>query len=118
MSEIQDYASKLSDPASRKFETFSYLPAMSKEEIRTQVEYIVKRGWNPAVEHTEPEHMTDSYWYMWKLPMFGETNIDRILTEVENCHKLHPTHHVRLIGYDNLKQSQGASMVVYRGKSV
>ncbi len=27
-----------------------------------------------------------------------------------------PTIIVRLIGYDNLKQTQGASMVVYRGK--
>jgi ribulose-bisphosphate carboxylase small chain len=118
MSEIQDYTSKLSDPASRKFETFSYLPAMTKDEIRTQVEYIVKQGWNPAVEHTEPEHMIGSYWYMWKLPMFGETDVTRILAEVDACHKLHPTHHVRLIGYDNKRQSQGASMVVYRGKTV
>ena len=28
MSEMQDYKSRLSDAASRKFETFSYLPAM------------------------------------------------------------------------------------------
>jgi ribulose-bisphosphate carboxylase small chain len=40
-----------------------------------------------------------------------------VLAEVENCHKANPTHHVRLIGYDNYKQSQGAAMVVYRGKS-
>jgi len=25
---------------------------------------------------------------------------------------------VRLIGYDNFKQSQGASMVIFRGKTV
>jgi ribulose-bisphosphate carboxylase small chain len=118
MSDIQDYASKLSDPASRKFETFSYLPELSTEELRQQVEYIVRRGWNPAVEHTEPEHMMSSYWYMWKLPMFGETDVDKILGEVSACHKLHPSHHVRLIGYDNLRQSQGASMVVIRGKTV
>jgi ribulose-bisphosphate carboxylase small chain len=118
MSEIQDYNSKLSDPASRRFETFSYLPPMSAAQIRAQVEYIVRQGWNPAVEHTEPVHIMSSYWYMWKLPMFGETDIDRILAEVDACHKAHPEHHVRLIGYDNLRQSQGASMVVYRGKTV
>jgi ribulose-bisphosphate carboxylase small chain len=48
--------------------------------------------------------------------MFGETDVDRILAEAEACHKAHPTHHVRLVGYDNFKQSQGACMVVYRGK--
>jgi ribulose-bisphosphate carboxylase small chain len=118
MSEIQDYKSRVSDPASRKFETFSYLHSMSAAEIRKQVEFVVKQGWNPAIEHTEPEHMTDSYWYMWKLPMFGETDVDRILAEAEACHKANPRHHVRLIGYDNFQQSQGTSMVIHRGATV
>ncbi|HNB07419.1 MAG TPA: ribulose bisphosphate carboxylase small subunit [Thauera aminoaromatica] len=118
MSDMQDYHSRLSDPASRKFETFSYLPEMSTEQIRAQVEYIVKKGWNPAVEHTEPENAFDHFWYMWKLPMFGESDVSRILAEAEACHKANPDHHVRLVGYDNFKQSQGASMVIYRGKTV
>lgn len=116
MSEMQDYKSSLTDVSSRKFETFSYLPAMNTDEIKKQVEYIVKRGWNPAIEHTEPENAFDHYWYMWKLPMFGETNVERILAEAEACHKAHPANHVRLVGYDNYKQSQGAAMVIYRGK--
>jgi len=118
MSEIQEYPSQLSDPASRRFETFSYLPAMSPERIRKQVEYIVARGWSAAVEHTEPEHTAGSYWYMWKLPMFGETSVDKILAEAEACRRAHPDHHVRLIGYDKYKQSLGAAMVVFRGKTV
>ena len=116
MSEVRDYPSRLSDPASRKFETFSYLPPMTPAEIRKQVAYIVARGWNPAIEHTEPGHMARSYWYMWKLPMFGETNVDRILAEADGCHKANPGHHVRLIGYDNLRQTQGAAMVIYRAR--
>ena len=55
MTEIQDYPSRLSDPGSRKFETFSYLPPMDDASIRRQVEYIVSQGWNPAIEHTDPE---------------------------------------------------------------
>jgi len=116
MSEVQDYKSSLSDGASRKFETFSYLPEMTPEEIHKQVEYIVSQGWNPAIEHTEPENAFGHYWYMWKLPMFGETDVERILAEAEACHKAHPNHHVRLIGYDNFAQSQGASMVIFRTK--
>jgi ribulose-bisphosphate carboxylase small chain len=118
MSEMLDYKRRLSDPGSRKFETFSYLPELDKKQIKKQVEYIVKKGWNPAIEHTEPEHLMDNYWYMWKLPMFGETDVDRILSEAEACHKANPDNHVRLIGYDNFAQSQGTSMVVYRGKTV
>ncbi len=118
MSDMQDYQSSLSDVTSRKFETFSYLPAMDDASTRKQVEYIVSKGWNPAVEHTEPENAMSSYWYMWKLPMFGETDVDRILGEAEACHKAHPNNHVRLVGYDNYAQSKGAEMVIYRGKPV
>ena len=115
MSDMQDYKSSLTDATSRKFETFSYLPAMDAAGIRKQVQYIVSKGWNPAIEHTEPENAFDHYWYMWKLPMFGETDVNRILAEAEACHKANPQHHVRLIGYDNYAQSQGPAMVIYRG---
>ena len=118
MSEVQDYQSRLSEPKSRKMGTFSYLPPMNNDQIRKQVEWIVKNGWNPAIEHSEPQHAMLNYWYMWKLPMFGESDVDRILSEIDACHKANPDHHVRLIGYDNYKQSQGANMVVHRGKMV
>ncbi|BBL35111.1 Ribulose bisphosphate carboxylase small chain 1 [Nitrosomonas stercoris] len=118
MSEVIDYKSRLSDPASRKFGTFSYLPVMDKEQVRKQVQYIVSKGWNPAIEHTEPEYLMSNYWYMWKLPMFGETDVDRVLAEAEACHKANPNNHVRVVGYNNFNQSQGTSMVVYRGKTV
>jgi len=118
MSDMQDYQSSLDDVNSRKFETFSYLPSMDEAAIRKQVDYLVRKGWNPAIEHTEPENAFDHYWYMWKLPMFGETDVERILGEAQACHKAHPKNHVRLIGYDNYAQSQGAAMVIYRGKPV
>ncbi|VBB69380.1 Ribulose bisphosphate carboxylase small chain [invertebrate metagenome] len=115
MNDVQDYKSRLSNKTSRKTGTFSYLPQMTGDEIRKQVEYIVSKGWAPAIEHTEPEHAHLSYWYMWKLPMFGETSVDQILAEVEACHLTNPHDHVRLIGYDHLAPTQGTSMVIYRG---
>lgn len=118
MSDMQDYNSSLADTASRKFETFSYLPAMNADRIRAQIDYIVSKGWNPSIEHTEPQNASGSYWYMWKLPMFGETNVDAILAECEACHKAHPANHVRLLGLDNFAQCAGASMVIFHGKAV
>ena len=118
MSDMQDYKSSLADANSRKFETFSYLPAMDAKQIRAQIEYIVSKGWNPSIEHTEPQNAFGSYWYMWKLPMFGETDVDAILAECEACHKAHPKNHVRLLGLDNFAQCAGASMVIFRGQAV
>ena len=56
MTEIQDYPSRMGDPASRRFETFSYLPPMDAGQIRKQVAYMVERGWNCAIEHVEPSY--------------------------------------------------------------
>ena len=109
MSEVQDFKQGM------KYETFSYLPQFTPEETRFQIQYIVDKGWNPAVEHVEPERSFRYYWYMWKLPMFGEQSVDRIIAELDACHREHPSHNVRLIGYDNFSQSQGTSFVVYRG---
>ncbi len=114
MSEVHDYPSRLSDPASRKLGTFSYLPQMDADQIHKQIRYIVEKGWNPAIEHTEPENASSHYWYMWKLPMFGETEVERILAEIDACKRANPGHHVRLIGYDNIRQTQGANMLVHR----
>lgn len=115
---MQDYQSSLGNADSRKFETFSYLPTMDADQTRQQVQYIIDKGWNPSIEHTEPQHAAGSYWYMWKLPMFGETDVDAILQELENCHAAHPNNHVRLLGLDNFAQCAGTSMVIYRGETV
>ena len=117
MSDMQDYKSSLRDVSSRKFETFSYLPVMDADRVRKQIEYIVSKGWNPGIEHTEPENAFGHFWYMWKLPLFGETDVNVISSEIDNCHIAHPDNHVRLLGFDNFSQSAGASMVIYRGKS-
>jgi ribulose-bisphosphate carboxylase small chain len=114
MTDIQDYPSRLNDPESKRFEAFSYLPPMEASQIRKQVEYAVSKGWNCAIEHVEPENTGDSYWYMWKLPMFGDKDVDRIMREAEACHRANPGNHVRVIGYDNKAQSQGMSLVIYR----
>lgn len=116
MSDVQDYPSRVSDANSRKLGTFSYLPEMTADEIRKQVEYIVNQGWNPAIEHSEPENAFGTYWYMWKLPMFGETDVDAVLNEVQLCQKSNPDNHVRLVGYDNYNQTQGTAMLVHRAE--
>ena len=79
MADIQDYKS------TPKFETFSYLPAMTPEKTRRQIAYIVSQGWNPGIEHVEPSRAFNYYWYMWKLPMFGEQSVDVIIAELEAC---------------------------------
>lgn len=109
MSEILPYQA-----TQRRGETFSYLPPMTPERLRKQIAYLLAQGWSPAIEHTEPEKSFSNFWYLWKLPFFGEKNVDRVLGELEACHRANPGHHVRLLGYDNYAQSQGTAFIVFR----
>lgn len=111
---IQDYPSRMDDAASRRYGTFSYLPPLTREQVRRQVEYILGQGWVPAVEHVEPARAMGSFWYMWKLPLFAETDPDAVLAEVDLCRSAHPHDHVRLVGYDPRRQTQGLALVVHR----
>jgi ribulose-bisphosphate carboxylase small chain len=107
---MQDYRTKPT------METFAFLPAMTQDEIYDQVAYVLANGWAPAIEHEHPSRAGHHYWSMWKLPFFGESDLGAVIAELDACHRAYPDHHVRLIGYDNYTQSQGAAFVVYRAR--
>jgi len=115
------------------FETFSFLPALSNDEITKQVDYIVRNGWTPCLEFSDAEFAyTDSantnrfsngasvcyydnrYWSMWKLPMFGCTDGSQVLKEISGCTKAFPNAYIRLVAFDNVKQVQCAGFLVHR----
>ena len=98
-------------------ETFGFLPKLSQDEVYDQIAYLIAQGWTPAIEHEHPSRSTASYWTMWKLPFFGEQDLNRVVEELEACRRQYPDHHIRLIGYDNYSQSQGVCFVVYEGRS-
>jgi ribulose-bisphosphate carboxylase small chain len=98
-------------------ETFGFLPKLSQEELYDQISYIIANGWTPAIEHEHPSRAGHHYWTMWKLPFFGERDLNNVLAELEACRRSYPDHHIRLLGYDNYTQSQGSSFVVYEGRS-
>jgi ribulose-bisphosphate carboxylase small chain len=102
---------------SQTLETFGFLPKLSQDEVYDQIMYLVSMGLTPAIEHEHPSGSSNHYWTMWKLPMFGETNPNHVLEELDNCRRSYPDHHIRLIGYDNYTQSQGVCFVVYEGRA-
>lgn len=101
---------------SATLETFGFLPKLSQEEIYDQIAYVLAQGWSPAIEHEHPSQAFNHYWTMWKLPFFGEQNLNAVAAEIEACRRAYPDHHIRLIGYDNYTQSQGTAFVVHEGR--
>ena len=95
-------------------ETFSYLPAFTEEEVRRQVEYILRNRWTPIVEYTDRPGPDVHYWRLWKLPLFTAQNPDEVMAELAACREANPNCYVRLIGYDPGPQLTRLSLVVYR----
>ncbi|HEX9094194.1 MAG TPA: ribulose bisphosphate carboxylase small subunit, partial [Coriobacteriia bacterium] len=40
---------------------FSFLPELTDDEIRMQLEYCIANGWAVAVEHSESPHPRNTY---------------------------------------------------------
>ena len=109
---IRDFPSRLGNAASKRLGTFSYLPRFDTPALETQIEYLVAEGLTPIIEHVERYRAASRYWYMWKLPLFGEEDPEVIRSEVGVCIHANPTHYVRLIGFDPRRQTQVVALVV------
>jgi len=116
------------------FETFSFLPPMSDEEVAKQVDYIVNNGFVPCLEFAEqdqayvasgnairlgngePGYYDNRYWSMWKLPMFGCSDPSQVLGEIRACENCFPESYIRIVAFDNVRQVQCAGFLVHRPK--
>jgi ribulose-bisphosphate carboxylase small chain len=100
--------------ANRRLETFSYLPPLTDEQVTAQTGSILERGLIPAIEHTTEPGPRNTYWSLWKLPLFDARTPEAVLAEVEACARANPHAYVRLSGYDPKRQGQVASFVIRR----
>jgi len=46
------------------------------------------------------------YWTMWKLPMFGCTNPNEVLGEIDACKRAFPECYIRLVAFDKYASSR------------
>ena len=117
----------------RFFETFSFLPPLSDQEVARQVQYLLNNGWTPCIEFESAAkayadthgwcgmdmsvaagYYDNRYWVMWKLPMYGCTNPDEVLQEIRACTSAFPECFIRVAGFDNIKQVQCSSFLAHR----
>lgn len=99
-------------PKERRYETMSYLPPLSDDQIRRQIQYVLENGFIPAIEFNESSEPTEYYWTLWKLPLFKATSADDVLQEVRECRQANPDCFVRMVGFDNVKQCQILSFII------
>ncbi|XP_058736261.1 ribulose bisphosphate carboxylase small subunit, chloroplastic 3-like [Vicia villosa] len=113
----------------KKFETLSYLPPLTREQLLKEVEYLLRKGWVPCLEfelekgfvyrehNNSPGYYDGRYWTMWKLPMFGTTDAAQVLKELDEVIAAYPEAFVRIIGFDNVRQVQCISFIAHTPKT-
>ncbi|BCL33937.1 MULTISPECIES: ribulose bisphosphate carboxylase small subunit [Nostocaceae] len=101
-------------PKERRYETLSYLPPLTDAQIEKQVQYILNQGYFPAIEFNEQSEPTEYYWTLWKLPLFNAKTTREVLAEVQSCRSQYPSHYIRVVGFDNIKQCQILSFIVHK----
>ncbi len=96
--------------------TFSYLPDLTDDEIRAQIQYGIDNGWAPSVEFTDDPHPRNVYWEMWGMPMFDLKDAAAALYEVNRCREAFPNHYIRVSLFDSrlTKQTTALQFIVNR----
>ena len=81
--------------------TFSFLPDLTDEQIKKQVDYSITRGYAISIEFTDDPHPRNCYWEMWGLPLFDIKDSAAVMYELSACRKAKPNFYVKLSGFDN-----------------
>lgn len=98
--------------------TFSFLPDLTDEEIKAQIQYALNQGWALSVEYTDDPHPRNTYWEMWGNPMFDIKDAAGIMFEVAACRKAHSDLYIKVNAFDSTLgfETQRLSFIVNRPK--
>jgi ribulose-bisphosphate carboxylase small chain len=80
--------------------TFSFLPDLNDDQIRTQVEYCIEQGWAVNIEWTEDPHPRNTYWELWGLPLFDIKDPAAVMFELAECRKANTTGYIKMNAFD------------------
>jgi ribulose-bisphosphate carboxylase small chain len=96
--------------------TFSYLPALTDDEILAQIQYALDQGWAINIEFTDDAHPRNVLWEMWELPMFDMRDPVAVMGEIQRCRAAYPHHYVKVNAYDTTphRQTTALSFIVQR----
>lgn len=99
--------------------TFSFLPDLTDEQIRKQVEYCLDHGWAIGIEYTDDPHPRNTYWEMFGMPMFDVRDPAGVMLEVKSCRKTCPDHYIRVTAFDSTHGTESVvmSFIVNRPKN-
>jgi ribulose-bisphosphate carboxylase small chain len=96
--------------------TFSFLPDLSDDQIRAQVEHCLVQGWALSIEHTDDPHPRNVYWEMHGPPMFDLRDAAGVMGELAEARATFPDRYIKLNAFDSTRgvESLRLSFIVNR----
>jgi ribulose-bisphosphate carboxylase small chain len=89
---------------------FSFLPDLSDNQIKQQVEYAISKGWAVSVEWTDDPHPRNCYWELWGLPLFDIKDSAAVMYEVAECRRLNPVGYIKINAFDANRGTESCVM--------
>ena len=89
---------------------FSFLPDLTDEQIKAQVEYAIKKGWSISVEWTDDPHPRNSYWELWGLPLFDIQDAAAVIYELNQCRRVNPEGYIKINAFDASKGTESCAL--------
>lgn len=83
--------------------TFSFLPDLSDDQVRAQVEYCLDQGWAISIEYTDDPHPRNTYWEMFGQPMFDLRDAAGVMADVDEARRTYPDHYVKVNAFDSTR---------------
>ncbi len=83
--------------------TFSFLPDLTDEQIKSQLDYAISKGWAVNIEYTDDPHPRNNYWELWGLPLFDIKDTATIIYEINSCRKQCTNYYIKVNAFDNTR---------------
>ena len=79
---------------------FSFLPDLTDNQIKSQIQYAIKKGWAVSVEWTDDPHPRNTYWELWGLPLFDIKDPSAVMYEITECRRVNPEGYIKVNAFD------------------
>jgi ribulose-bisphosphate carboxylase small chain len=97
---------------------FSFLPDLSNDQIKKQIEYAIKKSWAISIGWTDDPHPRNTYWELWGLPLFDIKDASAVIYELTECRRVNPEGYIKINAFDSTIGTESCvmSFIVQRPK--
>ena len=79
---------------------FSFLPDLTDEQIESQIDYAISKGFAMNVEWTDDPHPRNAYWELWGLPLFDIKDTASVMFELAEARKACAAGYIRINAFN------------------